>query len=253
VFEETHLGTTFNALQHLVVKMVTTSASLTTVRLSAPHIDRKYRTTSMGTNLGNIGEDEDDDDEVLLETTLPQWDSLSWFNEPLTVEGFSPDVTVHGVSTLNDMMASDDAIILSVTQLTIRKRSKPFAQGAMRIASYARTSRSTTPYVVKSYKKDRKRLAHLAEDMRIQALCKAFALEFNALAGEQHSLDFIATTSLEVKSGHARRDVRMSFEPFIGASYVKYTSNKNYVNDEIPNDSVNQAAQAFSHLTFERS
>ncbi|KAF1999556.1 hypothetical protein P154DRAFT_546133 [Amniculicola lignicola CBS 123094] len=250
-FQEMELGTKFSALQHLVVKMVTSSASRTAVRLSAQETYDSLKTKRRGIELREIREDEDDNAE-LLETAPPQWNSSSWFDHVLRVEGFSPDV-VHGTGTLDDMMAHDDAIMMSVTQLSIRKRSKPFAQGAMRVASYALTSLSTTPYVVKSYKKDRKKLAHLAEDMRIQALCKAFALEFNALVGEESSLDFIATTCLKVKTGPASKDAVMSLEPFIGTSYVKYNGNKNYVNDDIPNDGFNKRAQAFSHFTFERS
>ena len=45
----------------------------------------------------------------------------------------------------------------------------------------------------------------------------------------------------------------MSLEPFIEGSYIKHNNNCGYVNNETPNDWFNQAAQAFSHFTFERS
>lgn len=250
VFEELELGTTFSALRHLVVKIVTTSASRTAVRESPG------RTTKAGIdkkllNLASIEEDEDSSNDVRLETVPPQWNTPGWLNETLMVEGFSPDVAVHGAHTLDNMMADDDNITMSTTQLTIHKRSMPFAQGAMRVASYARTAASTSRFVVKSFKKGGKRLAHLAEDMRCQAMCKAFALEFNALSREE--IDFIVTTCLKGKPGMVSGNECMSLEPFIEGDYVKYNSNSGYVNGDNPDDRFSQAAQAFSHFTFERS
>ncbi|KAL6852486.1 hypothetical protein ACO1O0_007031 [Amphichorda felina] len=179
----------------------------------------------------------------------------------LIAEGFSPDVIVHGAVTLGDMMAADDNIKLSFVSFTIRKRSRPFAQGALRLASYARTAISTNRFVTKSFKRNGKTLPHLAEDMRIQALCKAFALEFNALVGPEYSIDFIVTTCLQGTSASATSSGEgefISLEPYIGGAhvadaYVKYNGNNSYVNSAIPDDKVNIAAQAFSHFTFERS
>jgi hypothetical protein len=151
------------------------------------------------------------------------------------------------------MMAGDENIKMSITELTINKRTKPFAQGAMRIAAYARTSSSTNRFVVKSFKKNGKRLAHLAEDLRVQALCKCLTLEYNALLGEQHSLDFIVTTCLRGKRSSGLDQEHLSLEPFIEGTYVKYNNNTNWVNKDSPDDPINQAAQAFSHFTFERS
>lgn len=160
---------------------------------------------------------------------------------------------MHGASTLNDMMKDDENIKMSITELTITKRSKPFAQGAMRVAAYARTKDSKNKFVVKSFKKHGKKLAHLAEDMRCQALCKAFALEFSALVGEESSLDFIATTCLRGKGRGRSRNEHLSLEPLIEGSYKKYNNNTNWVNKDDPDDLACQAAQAFAHFTFERS
>lgn len=254
LFQEFELGTSFSALRHLVVKVVTTSASRTAVRLSASG-SRTGKTSKMGVtkNLKAIEEDEDDAEDTQMETIAPVWETRSWFNETLEVEGFSPDIEVHGASTLEDMMAHDDNIMMGITELTLYKRSRPFAQGAMRIAAYARTAASANRFVVKSFKRGGKRLPHLAEDMRGQALCKAFALEFSALSGEEHSLDFIVTTCLKRKSGKASSDECLSLEPFIEGTYVKYNNNCGYVNEDDPEDMFNRAAQAFSHFTFERS
>jgi len=151
------------------------------------------------------------------------------------------------------MMEDDENIKMSITELTVHKRSTPFAQGAMRVAAYARTKNSTNRFVVKSFKKHGKKLAHLAEDMRCQALCKAFALEFSALVGEESSLDFITTTCLRAQRRGGARDEHLSLEPLISGSYVKYSNNTSWVNRDNPDDPINQAAQAFSHFTFERS
>ena len=274
-FEEAELGTSYEKLRHMVVRNVTSSASRTAVRMSAgssgprkAKLESKFKSTGMGA----IMEDEDDaPPEVTLETVcsclrhsdifadktdqgLPRWGQKDWLNETLMLEGFSPDVGVHGASTLNDMMEDDENIKMSIAELTINKRSKPFAQGAMRVAAYARTKDSKNKYVVKSFKKQGKKLAHLAEDMRCQALCKAFALEFSALVGEDSSLDFIVTTCLRGKKRvGAQAEEHLSLEPLIEGSYVKYNNNTSWVNREIADDPVNQAAQAFSHFTFERS
>ncbi|KAJ7252252.1 hypothetical protein C8J57DRAFT_1351442 [Mycena rebaudengoi] len=253
-FEELELGTSYSALRHLVVQSVTTSASRTAVRatMSMARTRRAGTDRKLDTHIAAI--EEDDADDVPLEAVPPHWDTPGWLDETLMVEGFSLDVVVHGPSTLNDMMAHDDNIKMSITELTIHKRSRPFAQGTLRVASYARTAASTNLFVVKSSKHAGKKLAHLAEDMRCQALCKAFALEFNALSGEAHSIDFIVTTCLKGKAGTiSGADECMSLEPFIDGTYVKYNNNCGYVNEYIPDDRFNQAAQAFSHFTFERS
>src|SRR5262249_12609612 len=128
---------------------------------------------------------------VLLEKTPAQWDTPNWFNQRLVVEGFCPDVGVHSASTLNDMMALDDNIKLSVTQLTVFKRAQPFAEGGVRLACYARTASMTNRFVVKSFKHYGMGIEHIVEDMRAQALCKAFALEFNSLLRADFTIDFI--------------------------------------------------------------
>jgi hypothetical protein len=258
LFEEQELGTTYSALRHLVVRSVTTSASRTAVRLLAsPPSTRKAGTDEkLEPNLISIDEDKEEEEDVndaQLETTLPQWNTPCWLNETLMVDGFSPDVVEHGASTLDDIMAHDDNIRMNIVELTIHKRSRPFAQGAMRVAFYARTAASTDKFVVKSFRREGKQFAHVAEGMRCQALCKAFALEFNALSGEEHSIDFIVTTCLKGRSRMASGGECMSLEPFIEGTYIKYNNNCSYVNEDIPNDRFNQAAQAFSHFTFERS
>ncbi|KAH7226202.1 hypothetical protein BKA60DRAFT_555652 [Fusarium oxysporum] len=259
LFEEAELGTTYSALRHLVVKSVTSSASRTAVRMSesSSRTGEKGTKTAQMSHLDAIGEAEDDEfnekqSEAILEDVEKKWSDQNWFEDKLVVEGFSPDTVIHRSGTLNDMMAHDDNIKLSVMELNVHKRRMPFAQGALRLAYCAKTTHSTNPYVVKSFKRGGKRLAHLAEDMRCQALCKAFALEFNALTDDKHSIDFIVTSCLKGKSGDSGTDY-ISLEPFIEGDYVKYNNNCSYVNEDNPDDEFNKAAQAFSHFTYERS
>lgn len=242
LFEEVELGTTFSALRHLVFAIVSASVTCTAARVLGA------REKKMGTSMAPIVEQDEDEVEDRLETIPPRWDRIGWFDETLTMEGYSPDVMALGANTLNDMMRNNDNIKITVTELTIYKRSQPFAEGAMRLAFYARTAASINRFVVKKYKQDGKWIAHMFEDMRCQALCKAFALEFNALLGSRYPIDFIVTTCLRGKAGEC-----LSLEPFLQGKYVKYNSNCGYVSNDHCADECNQAAQAFSHFTFERS
>lgn len=137
------------------------------------------------------------------------------------------------------MMAHDDNIKMSTTDLTIHKRDQPFAQGAIRVANNARTAASTNRLVVKSLKKrSGKEMAHLVDDMRCQALCRAFAFELNALVGEEHSMDFIVVTCLRPMSGTAAGIKYMSLEPLIEGTYVKCNSNAGWVNEIISEEPI---------------
>jgi hypothetical protein len=266
-FEEMQLGTSYSALRHLVVSSVTNSATRTAVRLaSADSKTATRRDPAMTSLLDSIGEDDvyesselsgpvGGSKEVLLETGPPQWDTPGWLDETRGFDGFSPDVLVHSSDTLSNMMEADENIRLGYLRLTIHWRSKAFAQGAMRAASYARTAHSSSQFVTKAFKEGGKGMAHVVEDMRSQALCKAFALEFNALVDTEHMLDFIVTTCLDGSRLDGRGDC-ISLEPYIGGKYVKYNNNCGWVSseeDDAEHVTANVAAQAFSHFTFERS
>jgi Alpha-kinase family/von Willebrand factor type A domain len=263
-FEEMELGTTYSQLRHLVVRTVTTSVSRTAGRMSlalatVPKLSAAGgKSKKMATDLTAIREDEGSGGsarEVYLEKGPPQWDTPGWLDETLTVEGFCPDLVMQSANSLNEMMNADENIKLSVAQLTIRARSKPFAEGSVRVASYARTSASTSKFVIKSFKEDGKTFLRLAEGMRIQALCKAFALEFNGLLKIEPPIDFIVTTCLQSKSKVGSEGGCLSLEPYIEGEYVKYNNNSMFVKEDSPDDPdpFNQIAQAFSHFTFERS
>jgi hypothetical protein len=265
-FIEEHLGTTYSALRHLVVKTVSKSITRTAGRLTvALKRDVKSRAGQSTSGLGSILDIADTADTELassggselkaaaFEMSPPQWQTPGWLDERMELEGFSPAVLEHDAGTLREWMNSDRNIKLSAVDVVVHARSKPFAQGAMRTASYARLAVSTNRYVIKRFKKGGHGLAEVAEDMRIQALCKAFALEFDCLLKIEPPLDFIVTSCFENKRPPAHLDDRdyLSLEPFIEGEYVKYNSNSGWVN-ESP-DTFNKMAQAFSHFTFERS
>ncbi|KAK5651650.1 hypothetical protein OQA88_11825 [Cercophora sp. LCS_1] len=259
LFEEHRLGTSYDALRHLVVKNITTSVSLTATRLSFDPAGPPMREGSASRRraklpfLKSIQEDELDitlaalpeepESELELDTSPPAWTSPTFLDKTIPTEAFSTDVNPS--ATLDDMLASDAAIPITATDLTIHTHSLPFAHGALRTASYARTPHSTNPLVVKSFKTGTKHLAHLADDMRVHVLCKAFAQEFNALVSAQNAIDFIVPTILRPKDGGKP----LSLEPFIPGVYIKYNSNSGFVNDT----SSKPSAQAFSHFTYERS
>jgi hypothetical protein len=248
-FEELQLGTSFDSLKHLVVRSVTDSASRNATELASGML-RDMNEGSHSDKLSVVKEEDGRaSTSVKMETVAPKWADLGWFGDVLVVEGFSPDIVVHSASTLDDMMAHDDNIKIHVSRFTVHRRARPFAEGVMRRTSYARTAASTSPFVVKSFKKRGKEIAHFAEDMRVQAICKAFALEFNGIVGEDNAVDFIVTTCLKARKRSGFEC--LSLEPFIEGEYVKYNNNASYVNPS--NDKYNKAAQAFSHFTFERS
>ncbi|KEZ45674.1 hypothetical protein SAPIO_CDS1444 [Scedosporium apiospermum] len=239
-FQELELGISLHDLKGLVLQSVTTSASIVGTHLAALSTSRALIPRLFGPS------------SVRLETTPPRWDEEGWLDQTLVVEAYFPDVVIDGRVYLDDMMKDDENIKITTTNLTIHMRSRPFDQGAIRFASYARTEASTNKLVVKTFKDGgKKKLAHLVEDMRCQALCKAFAFEFNALLKLEYSLDFVIAACLKPK-GPGSSGKLMSLEPFIKGNYIKYSSNFGFVAD-LPGDKINMAAQAFSHFTFERS
>ncbi|KAK3319527.1 hypothetical protein B0T19DRAFT_362365 [Cercophora scortea] len=250
-FSELELGVSYHALRKLVVQSVTSSvtnsATFNPWSLSPSH-STSSRTTARRVPASALS--------VELETAPPQWDTPGWLNEEIKFAAFSPKVLAHDRSMLEHLMDSSVNIRLQSTDPTVSKRDRPFSKGAMRLASYARSGVSRAELVIKTYVDEGKTLLHLVDDMCAQALCKAFALEFNAMLPEQYSLDFIVVTCLErVSETGAGVDGSqcMSLEPWIKGEYVKYNSNNGWVNEDNPDNPISQAAQAFSHFTFERS
>ena len=89
----------------------------------------------------------------------------------------------------------------------------------------------------------------------MQALCKAFALDFNGVLDIEPPLDFVVTHCIQRKSEtrFGTGDGFLLLEPYLTGDYVKYNSNAAYVNEELADHPSNLWAQAFSHFTFERS
>lgn len=279
LFRETEIGISYHALQHLVVRSVTTSASRTATRTCSTRSSARFLRFGGGGGaaLTTIGEGDEEQVlehaaagvAVLLEEIPAQWSNPNWFQETLKVQGFSLNVMAHGSNALDVLMDRDSNLTASVLELKLHKRKTPFAQGALRVASYARTDASTNRYVVKTFKGSRHSgFARVAEDMWCQALCKAFALEFNALLdgdddgyGSSTTLDFIVTACFKGGDGGNEEGDCMSIEPYLGGNFVKYNNNAGYVNEDLGNSSSstgilsksNMAAQAFSHFTYERS
>lgn len=257
-FEEAELGARFASLQSLVVKSVTSSVTRTASRISTPSGSSSSRSglnpTRLGQTLDAIEEDETPVADVKLEMTAPRWDRPGWLDQTTEMEAYFPDVSMHGAANVLDtMMENEKNIKVTTTNLTIHSRSKPFAQGGMRFAAYARTASSKNKFVMKSPQAQGsgKDLAHFTENMRCQALCKRFSLEFSALSEARHSFDFVTTACLVPRGG--KKDQCMALEPFIHGKYVKYNNNSGWVNKDKEEGPFHHAAQAFSHFTFERS
>ena len=274
MFEEFNLGTSYSELRRMITGAASSSISCAASRLMASSADRggkgntnstsktSYNPVKHSSESVTRGEHTVDDKEVVppvkVETLRPMWHEQAWFDETLVVDGFWPEVLVHGAETLRNMMAADANIRVGEAELVISARSKPFGHGSFRAARYARTESSTNRFVVKSYIEGGVGIAQQVEDMRMQALCKAFALEFNGLVGQQPSLDFVVTTVLQSEPGTTLEGDYISLEPFIEGSYVKFNNNSGWVKaddegDDESSNQINHAAQAFSHFTFERS
>lgn len=269
LFRELELVTTFDALQRLVVESATASAEETAVRHVSRIVNDARARPSPGrtTIISESGETDSELSEItpitqpaedggtidpsLLDSSTPHWDSLSWFTEKISIQGFTIESIIKGDKTLDGMVTSDANFDVSVMDLKIHKRKAPFSKGALRLAFYARTTFSTNRYVVKTFQRSGKTLPDFTEGMHIQALCKSFAIEFNSLLDGKHTIDFLTTACFEFGSS-AGAKTSISLEPFIEGTYVKYNNNIGHILGSAE-EPINQAAQAFSHFTFERS
>jgi hypothetical protein len=255
LFEELHLGTKPEDIRRLALKMVTTSVSGTASRFVVGSQDRESTRptqTRISSNLSMLQEAQNSVNDLRLDKSLPHWNSAGWLDKILEVKGECPDV-VHDASTLNNMFASDDNIKLGFIEFTMHARSMPFDNGSVRTATYARTSKSNSRFVLKSYIKEGQHVAHFHEDMRIQAFAKSFALEFNSMLKLEMPIDFVVTACIRSKDKTPSRKENLSLEPFLdGGPYVKYNGNNGYVCEDTDNPFFD-TAQAFTHFTFERS
>jgi hypothetical protein len=202
LFQELHIGRDTSALKRLVLKSVTESITRTSGQFSLAlgsvpkgcSVQPNQR-SNLRRMLSVVREDQNDMTETCKQRDSPQWSSPGWLDKTWELEGYCPEVVVYSDSTLADMMDSNDNIKMSFTELTVHARSEAFDEGAQRLASYARIAASASHFVVKIFKDGGKGMEHAIEDMQIQALCKAFALEFNGLVRSDQSIDFVTTVS----------------------------------------------------------
>lgn len=138
-------------------------------------------------------------------TVAARWDKPGSLDKTLKVQGFCLDLSIHDADTLNAMIADENNIQIGLAQLTIHARSKPFTKGAVRLAAYARPDATSSKFVLKSFMDaEGTGLAHMIEDMRMQSLCKAFALEFNGLVNSETPIDFLTTLCIAGQVGRQR-------------------------------------------------
>ncbi|KAG4281603.1 hypothetical protein FPRO06_10507 [Fusarium proliferatum] len=190
---------------------------------------------------------------ISFERAPPRWNTPGWLDKKLTTEGFCLDLSVFGAGTLDAMLDYDENIKLGLVKLDINARSKSFAEGSSRVAAYARPAATTSKFVLlESFKHTEHGIANLIEEVRMQAICKAFALEFNGLIKSSQTIDFITTLCLQDMSRGSKSGDYLSLEPLIEGNFVKYNSNGAYVLEDDSNP-FNEIAQAFSHFTFKRS
>ncbi|KAK0654343.1 hypothetical protein QBC41DRAFT_386492, partial [Cercophora samala] len=253
---ELELGVSYHSLCKLVVQSVT--LSVTNSATVHPCADSGFTVTPARRSLlfssTNTARRVPVSLSSNLETGPPQWETPGWLNEKTKFVAYSTEVLAHDDRMLDKMLDSHTSFNFQCTDLVVSMRKTPFSKGAMRSAFYARSGVSRRKLVVKTYLRQGKTFMHLIDDMLAQALCKAFALEFNTMLPEQYSLDFIVVTCLTRLSDAGEGDAQcMSLEPLIKGEYTKYNSNNGWVNKGKPDHPIFQAAQAFSHFTFERS
>ena len=135
-FQEWPLGTSYGEIRHLVSKTVTSSFSRTASRTLALRADA--RPSNLMPSISEDAASNASDSQIALEDISPEWSDLEWFDGPFEMVGFCP-AGAHNATTLNEMMDADANIKLSTARFTLHSRGKPFANGAMRAASYART------------------------------------------------------------------------------------------------------------------
>ncbi|KAL2135943.1 hypothetical protein VTI74DRAFT_6171 [Chaetomium olivicolor] len=138
-FDELNLGTSNQALRHMVVKIVITSASrsasVSTLGGGMRGPNRPERPALPMIHETPVESEEESNG--VLHTTPPQWDTPGWLNEVVEFEAFSTDVHT----------------CINTTDLTVHMRDQPFAQEATRVAAYARSAASRNRLVVKSFKR----------------------------------------------------------------------------------------------------
>ena len=141
----------------------------------------------------------------------------------------------------------------------VRLEREPFAHGAMRQCHRLKVLQSAsrlfagagTNFVAKAYCGEPDSAILLEADVRMQAVAKSYAAQFNAM-GVPKPVDFVECWTLQL----AERDAPppppgafFSVECYLPGAFTKYSSNSGFVTDEV----VRHTPHAFSHFTFEQS
>ena len=135
------------------------------------------------------------------------------------------------------------------TNTTVQRfhiRQKPFASGRMRYA-FPAVSDNGQHFVVKVHKSKENQTADSAlADVETQAFARQFAVEFSRQVPE-YSIQFLEAWKLSFQKWPVARYATL--EPYVPASYEKYTNNAGYKSDS-PGSVL---AEAFSHFTWQYS
>jgi len=251
--QQVELGKDFNTIRRCIVGTVTKvaatigSSTLTkkTYDLSKDALDRRG---------GGGGSHASTAVKLALDTSDPQWSNPAFFPQEFQAFAFSTNL-----GSLQEMISG--TFDNSKRALDCLMHDKPFAEGSMRYAMYAKTASSSLRLVAKKFKSTSLGIEYLEDDMRAQSLCKAFALEFSNLP-VPYNFDFLCTVLLMSRdmvkpesTASTHKTAFFSLEPYLGkvSDYVKYNSNFGYVLEDGDSKELSDAAQAFSHFTFERS
>jgi vacuole morphology and inheritance protein 14 len=134
---------------------------------------------------------------------------------------------------------------------TIKLSAKPFSKGAMRTASGMIDMSTNKRLVAKRYYKhtpDTNEVDLIRKDIEAQAIAKYLAMDFSSSEGSV-AIDFIFTCWYEILDSSGKNVTAvLSAEPYIGGDYKKYNNNNGWINEEF-----GEAAQAFSHFTWQRT
>ena len=134
---------------------------------------------------------------------------------------------------------------------TIKLSAKPFSKGAMRTASGMIDMSTNKRLVAKRYYKhtpDTTEVDLIRKDIEAQAIAKYLAMDFSSSEGSV-AIDFIFTCWYEILDSSGKHVTAvLSAEPYIGGDYKKYNNNNGWINEEF-----GEAAQAFSHFTWQRT
>ena len=160
---------------------------------------------------------------VSIDTRWPRWSKQASFDEEFTATGFWPNQDLRpewrpGNALLASMMQSDSYIELKEVSATLLAKSAPYKIGSINTMHYALQSNPPGKLVIKRRKaKDRQFFESAVEAVRINVLCRAFAMEFNdilLLHGRQ-AVDFVIASCFPDRSTRKKNRPWMLVEQYL--------------------------------------